>query len=148
MFQGVYKIYHSINSLIIQTEMSKHRMFKLLAHIPIPTKNQPRKCFRTISRDLLYLWHRRYDHMNHKGLEILQQKGMVHGFPQLWTSNITCTYCIQGKQHHNNMPIKITWRESHYLELIHANICGSIWPISNSGKRYILYFIDDFSHKT
>ena len=33
------------------------------------------------------------------------------------------------------------------LELIHADICGPIDPISNSGKRYILCFIDDYSRK-
>lgn len=34
------------------------------------------------------------------------------------------------------------------LQLVHADICGPINPMSNSGKRYILCFIDDFSPKS
>jgi len=34
------------------------------------------------------------------------------------------------------------------LQLIHADICGPITPTSNSKKRYLLTFIDDFSRKT
>jgi transposase InsO family protein len=33
------------------------------------------------------------------------------------------------------------------LELIHADIYGLITPTSNSNKRYILLFIDDYSRK-
>ena len=46
------------------------------------------------------------------------------------------------------MPRKSQWRASQRLQLIHADICGPITPISNSNKRYILCFIDDFSRKT
>jgi transposase InsO family protein len=39
------------------------------------------------------------------------------------------------------------WRASHPLQLIHSDLCGPINPISNSHKRYVLTFIDDFSRK-
>jgi hypothetical protein len=79
-------------------------------------------------------------------LRTLQHKGMVCGLSQLHVSNTTCTDCIHGKQHRGDMPTS-TWRASQPLELIHADICGPISLISNSGKRYTLYFIDDFSRK-
>ena len=41
-----------------------------------------------------------------------------------------------------------TWRASQILQLVHADICGPITPISNSKKRYLISFIDDFSGKT
>ena len=31
---------------------------------------------------------------------------------------------------------------------MHADICGPVKPISNSKKRYLITFIDDFSRKT
>ena len=41
-----------------------------------------------------------------------------------------------------------TWRASQILQLVHADICGPINPISNSKKRYLITFIDDYSRKT
>jgi transposase InsO family protein len=41
-----------------------------------------------------------------------------------------------------------TWRASQILQLVHADICGPITPISKSKKRYLISFIDDFSRKT
>jgi transposase InsO family protein len=46
------------------------------------------------------------------------------------------------------MPKKSLWRASKKLQLVHADICGPIKPNSNSNKRYILSFIDDFTRKT
>ncbi|KAB2626152.1 hypothetical protein D8674_017812 [Pyrus ussuriensis x Pyrus communis] len=133
--EGVCKIYHPTKGLIIQTEMSRNRMFILRAQTLVSTNVQPARCLHTSTQDLPYLWHRRYGHLTHKGLRILQQKKMVRGLPQFQTSNTTCTVCIQGKQHRTEMPTKSTWRASQPLELIHADICGPISPTSNSGKR-------------
>ena len=73
---------------------------------------------------------------------------MVCGLPQLSGSSVTCTNCINRKQHHDPIPKKSTWRATQKLELIHADICGLITSTSNSNnKRYILIFIDDNSRK-
>ena len=45
------------------------------------------------------------------------------------------------------MPKKSLWKASNKLQLVHADICEPINPISSSNKRYILSFIDDFSRK-
>ena len=72
---------------------------------------------------------------------------MVNGLPQFEASKTVCTNCMVGTQHRNLIPKKSTWRASSKLSLIHADICGPITPISNSKKRYIISFIDDFSRK-
>ncbi|KAL0416653.1 UNVERIFIED_CONTAM: Retrovirus-related Pol polyprotein from transposon TNT 1-94 [Sesamum latifolium] len=90
---------------------------------------------------------RRYGHLSYKGLRTLLNKEMVRGLPQLSTSNVTCSDCINGKQHRDPISKKSNWRASQKLELIHADICGPITPISNNNKRYILLFIDDYSRK-
>jgi transposase InsO family protein len=145
---GVCKIYHLLKGLIIQIEMSINRMFILLSHTSASLNAPSERCFYTSSHDLFRLWHRRYGHLSYKGLKTLQHKGMVHGLPQFQVSNTTCRDCIHGKQHHGNFPTQSTWRASQPLELIHADICGPISPISNNGKRYTLCFIDDFSRKS
>ena len=104
------------------------------------------ECLHT-SSDLTYLWHQRYGHLSYKGLKTLQTKKMMRRLPQLEVSSVTCTDCFTGKQHRNPIPKKSEWRASKVLELIHADICGPIEPISNSGKRYPLCFIDDYSRK-
>jgi transposase InsO family protein len=53
-----------------------------------------------------------------------------------------------GKQRRYSFPKVSIWRASGILQLVHADICGPINPISNSKKRYLLTFIDDFSRKT
>ena len=72
---------------------------------------------------------------------------MVRGLPQLSASSVTCTNCINGKQHHDPIPKKSTWRVTQKLELIHVDICGPITPTSNSNKRYTLCFIDGYSRQ-
>ena len=118
-------------------------MFILLAKIQ--TQNQ--QCFLTPTLNLNHLWHCRYGHLSFGGLKTLQQKQMVHGLPQLQYSNLLCEDCMLGKQHRSSFPQASMWRTSHPLQLIHSDICGPINPISNSHKRYVLTFIDDFSQK-
>ena len=101
----------------------------------------------TRGQNLSHLWHQRYGHLSYKGLRTLLQKNMVRGCPQLSASNMTCTDCINGKQHRDLIPKTSTWRETQKLELIHVDICGLITPACNSNKRYILLFIDDYSRK-
>ncbi|TXG51085.1 hypothetical protein EZV62_023609 [Acer yangbiense] len=141
---GLCRIYHPTKGLLIQTAMSANRMFILLA------ASQPSKpsCFHTATQDLSHLWHCRYGHLSHKGLRTLQFKKMVHGIPKLEASTTVCTDCMIGKQHRDPIPKRSTWRASQKLQLIHADICGPISPTSNSKKRYLICFIDDFSRKT
>lgn len=144
---GLCKIYHPNKGLIIQTNMSANRMFILLAQSQTRFQEPKGTCFHTSSQELSHLWHRRYGHLSYKGLRTLQYKKMVRGLPQFPASYVTCTNCIIGKQHRDSIPKRSTWRATQKLELIHADICGPITPTSNSKKRYILCFIDDFSRK-
>ena len=145
---GLCKIYHPDKGLIIQTIMSANRMFILLAQTQTSSQAQQERCFHTSSQDLSHLWHRRYGHLSYKGLRTLQYKKMVRGLPQFPASNVICTDCINGKQHRDPISKRSTWRASQKLELIHADICGPITPTSNSGKRYTLCFIDDYSRRS
>uniref|UniRef100_A0A2N9FP23 Integrase catalytic domain-containing protein n=1 Tax=Fagus sylvatica TaxID=28930 RepID=A0A2N9FP23_FAGSY len=140
---GVCRVYHPKKGLIMQTAMSANRMFILLARIlpKAPT------CFQTILEDNTHLWHCRYGHLSFKGLRTLQYKQMVKGLPQLKAPSKICTDCMVGKQHRDAIPKRSLWRASQRLQLVHADICGPIKPVSNSKKRYFISFIDDYSHR-
>ena len=140
---GLCKLYHPKKGLIMQTAMSANRMFILLARImpKAPT------CFQTTLEDNTHLWHCRYGHLSFKGLRTLQYKQMVRGLPQLKAPSKICTDCTVGKQHRDAIPKRSLWRASQRLQLVHADICGPIKPVSNSKKRYFISFIDDYSRK-
>ncbi|TXG67975.1 hypothetical protein EZV62_009250 [Acer yangbiense] len=140
---GMCKIYHPVRGLIIQTRMTANKMFVLMARAQVKEAS----CFHAPAQDLSHLWHCRCGHLSHKGLRTLQYKKMVRGLPQLPTPTIMCNACVVGKQHRDPIPKKSQWRASQRLQLIHADICGPITPISNSKKRYSLCFIDDYSRK-
>lgn len=147
MPDSLCKLYHPDKGLIARTKMSENRMFILVKERSTASSQLVENCLHTSGLDSTYLWHQRYGHLSYKGLRTLSTKNMVEGLPELTTSKFTCTDCFTGKQHRNAVLKSSKWRASKVLELIHADICGPIEPTSNSGKRYILCFIDDFSRK-
>lgn len=141
---GKCRVYHSEKGLIMQSDMSGNRMFSVLATM-IPKASS---CFQIVSENESHLWHCRFGHLGYNGLRTLFDKKMVIGLPSVKIPKKICIECLTGKQHRNSMPKKSLWRASNKLQLVHADICGPIKPESNSNKRYILSFIDDFTRKT
>ncbi|TXG73414.1 hypothetical protein EZV62_001993 [Acer yangbiense] len=70
---------------------------------------------------------------------------MVTGLPQIIAPSEVCEECVVSKQHRNQFPQGKSWRAKKQLELVHSDLCRSINPSSNGGKRYIITFIDDYS---
>lgn len=141
---GECKVYHPRKGLIMQTQMSANRMFVILATVVLSDSSN---CLQATAQNLAHLWHCRFGHLNSKGLRTLYYKNMVRGLPLLQASTRVCSDCMVGKQRRDSIPKKTMWRASQKLGLIHADICGPISPTSNSNKRYLLSFIDDFSRK-
>ncbi|RVW84289.1 Retrovirus-related Pol polyprotein from transposon TNT 1-94 [Vitis vinifera] len=121
---GLCKIYHPDKGLIIQTAMSTNRMFTLLAN----KQEKKEVCFQASAQELYHLWHRRYGHLSHKGLNILQTNNMVRGLPHLLPTTLVCIDCLNEKQHRDPIPKKSAWKATKKLQLIHADICGPVTP--------------------
>lgn len=141
--EGTCRVYHSKRGLIMQSQMTANRMFVIFAKVT----TQDQVCFKSTFEDKTELWHRRFSHLSHKGLRTLQYKQMVKGLPQIKAASKVCEHCMIGKQHREAIPKKSLWRASQQLQLVHADICGPITPTSNSNKRYLISFIDDYSRK-
>lgn len=133
--------------IISETPMTANKLFKVMADVK-GSKAGP-ECYQTTSMDDFHLWHCRYGHLNYKGLRTLKYQNMVRGIPHLKKDgeDKACVSCLTGKQHREPIPKKSLWRSSRRLQLVHSDLCGPISQASNSGKRYILTFIDDFSRK-
>jgi len=104
-------------------------------------------CFNATIEEVTQLWHCRYGQLSYNSLKTLQEKNMVIGLLELKSPSKICEDCMTGKQHRASFPKKTHWRATQILQLIHADICGPLTPNSNSGKRYLITFIDDFSKK-
>ncbi|GAA0186281.1 hypothetical protein LIER_33569 [Lithospermum erythrorhizon] len=126
--------------------MATNRMFTITSESNTE-REQSGECLQATSNELSMLWHQRYGHLNFKGLKTLHDKKMVIGLPELKGETIVCTDCLNGKQTRNPIPKQSNWRAVAVLELIHSDLCGPISPTSNTGKRYFMCFIDDFSRK-
>nr|GEV37469.1 hypothetical protein [Tanacetum cinerariifolium] len=144
IFNGICKIFHAQKGVILETKMTSNKMFPLYACY-IPEKQQ---CFSSLTVDQSNFWHHRYGHLSWNSLNVLQRKNMVKGLPRFTHSQKVCEDCLVGKQHRNSFQSKSTWRASDILQLVHADLCGPVTPVSNSKKRYVITFTDDFSRKT
>ncbi|GAA0160582.1 hypothetical protein LIER_17103 [Lithospermum erythrorhizon] len=105
------------------------------------------QCMQATTKDITILWHQRLGHLNYKSLCNLQCKKMVHGLLEFKNDNFSCIDWLNGKQTRIVFPKEATWRASKLLELVHSDLCGPISPISSSGKRYFILFIDHYSRK-
>lgn len=136
------RVYHKLKGLIMQSFMSSNRMFSIHASLVLPG------CLKMTGEEITQLWHCRYAHLSLKGLKTLANNETVKGLPYITETNPICSDYLKVKQHRNPFPQQTTWRASKKLQLVPADICGPLKPTSNSGKRYLITFIDDMTRKT
>lgn len=92
------------------------------------------------------LWHQRMAHLNYNSLCKL---GTISNAFNISSEkrNIACDICTLGKSHRLPFPKSDTATE-HCLQLVHSDLVGPMEVNSLAGSRYLLTFLDDFSHKT
>ena len=101
-----------------------------------------------IAKDTGYeLWHKRTGHLNFEDVKKLQNQssGMKIDFSN--TTKEPCLVCIEGKQA-AQMHNQTRHRATRPLQLAHSDLIGPIDPISHDSKKYVLTFIDDYTHFT
>lgn len=67
---------------------------------------------------------------------------LTSGIPPLSDS------CLEGKQARNQNPKTATRRSKHPLQLIHSDLCGSLFPPSLGEAQYFVTLTDNFSQYT
>lgn len=101
------------------------------------------------SADSYELWHRRLGHPSPSAMWRLVKECMAKGvkIPDSLlrkAKTVRCECCILGKQSHLPFPLSDS-TTARPLELIHMDICGPLENETNSGGRYFLTIMDDFS---
>jgi hypothetical protein len=92
------------------------------------------------------LWHHWIAHLNYQYLYNLFHRNMVKGLSQLPHVQPTYKACILGKQHCSPIPKASQTPTTRLLQLVYSDLCGPLPQKSLLGSKYILTFIDDFSH--
>jgi len=109
---------------------------------PTATTYQDLYAFKVTAPDIL-LWHRRLGHL---GIASLKQLLPLSDFadPATVLTVENCAVCIKAKQQRKiiRQPVLRTQKP---FELIHSDLCGPILPVSPTGARYFILYIDDFS---
>lgn len=97
--------------------------------------------------DELELWHKRLGHLNEADLKRLSTGNMVDGFADLSKSGSSfCELCIFGKQTRKPFAKVNGARSKRVLEVVHSDVCGPVTPAAWNGTRYLVTFIDDYTH--
>ncbi|RVW68890.1 Retrovirus-related Pol polyprotein from transposon TNT 1-94 [Vitis vinifera] len=108
--KGACEIYDPSRGAIVVVQMASNKLF--------PLKIDSVQSFLMAKvKDLSWLWHLRYGHLNFGGLKTLQQKHMVTGLPQISIPSQVCEECVVGKQHHSQFPQGKSRRAKNVLEL-------------------------------
>jgi transposase InsO family protein len=90
------------------------------------------------------LWHQRLKYVGEKGLQVLNDKGMLDGMFNCTLNFDLCKHYINGK--HNWVIFSYgDTRSKGILELVHINVFGPVHVSSLSKYEYYVSFIDDFS---
>lgn len=86
-----------------------------------------------------------YEHLNFKGLGMLNHKKMVHGLPQVKEPSQVCEECC--KENHARKALKhdLSMKSKEKLELIHSDVCGPFELRLTEGNFYFLIFIYEFT---
>ncbi|GJZ77419.1 retrovirus-related pol polyprotein from transposon TNT 1-94, partial [Tanacetum coccineum] len=131
-------------------------------------KSSPICLLSKASKTKSWLWHCRLSHLNFGTINKLAKQGLVKGLPKLkYTKDHLCSACQMGKskkESHPHKPKPSTneklqiKKESHphkpepstneKLQMVHMDLYGPMRVESINKKRYILVFVDDFSHFT
>ena len=125
--------------------MKKNRMFPLRietcfsSQVDVATPTQ--SALRSLIEYPSWLWNLKYGHLGYASLNLLSNKRMVEGFPNIGNSCNKCEACTFGKQHRLPFNSKNSRRARSPLELVHTDLVGTVQVTSIAGE-YLFYEIN------
>jgi hypothetical protein len=94
------------------------------------------------------IWHERFGHLNFRYMQQLSKKILVDGLPDIHFSKGVCEGCVLGKHPQEKFDKGKSQRAFAPLDLIHSDLMGPFPHPSINKVRFVLIFVDDFSHFT
>jgi len=95
----------------------------------------------------LETWHHCLGHVSYQSVIYMAKKGLTQGMPtNLSTLPAICEHYIVGKQTKTPvLKVREGMRAKFKLEKVYSGITGPEVVMTNTGKRYMLNLIDDFT---
>ena len=93
------------------------------------------------------VWHKKLGHLNYTYLKKLTSisTGIENLKFEVDELNALCEVCVKSKQ--SRQPFSETRsRATRPLELVHTDLCGPITPSTWDNNKYIVTFLDDYTH--
>jgi hypothetical protein len=94
------------------------------------------------------IWNERFGNLNFKYMQHLNKKILVDGLPDIHFSKGIYEGCVLGKHPQEKFDKGKTQRASSPLDMIHNDLMVPFLHPSISKERFVLIFVDDFSHFT
>ncbi|KAI3746509.1 hypothetical protein L6452_08943 [Arctium lappa] len=106
-------------------------------------------CLVSLNSEEIWLWHKKFSHLNFSSLDKLVKLNLVKGLPSLkFNKDHLCSTCEMGKMKRSSHKTKSENNCPRPLHILHVDLCGPISVQSLAGKKYILVLIDEFSRYT
>jgi hypothetical protein len=96
------------------------------------------------------IWHERFGHLNFIYMKKISKKILVDGLLDIHFSKGVCEGCVLRKHPQENLDKGKSQRDSTFvpLDLIHSDLMSPFPHPSIRKARFVLIFVDDFSHFT
>ncbi|KAI3771637.1 hypothetical protein L6452_02803 [Arctium lappa] len=106
-------------------------------------------CLVSLNSEEIWLWHKKFSHLNFSSLDKLVKLNLVKGLPSLkFNKDHLCSACEMGKMKRSSHKTKSENNCPRPLHMLHVDLCGPISVQSPAGKKFILVLIDEFSRYT
>ena len=120
-----------------------NNLYHLDVYSPLNSKGKDFHEQATVAVDLS-IWHKRFAHVDPATILSMNANDSAIGL-NLKKQDFSCTACIYGKGHRQQIPKVRSTKSTSILELIHSDVNGPIEVSSLGGSKYFITFIDDYS---
>ncbi|KAL8158094.1 hypothetical protein AgCh_002703 [Apium graveolens] len=117
-------VYEGSGRLLMKVKKSQNRLYK------ISLEESKRACLLTKMEKDTWSWHARLGQVNFQALELMSRENMAHGIPKFTQPLRRCEGCLMTKQVMKPFPHQTYFESRKLLELVHADICGPISPVT------------------
>ncbi|KAI3758300.1 hypothetical protein L6452_05859 [Arctium lappa] len=106
-------------------------------------------CLVSLNNEDVWLWDKKFSHLNFSSLDKLVKLNLVKGLPSLkFNKDHICSTCEMGKLKRSSHKTKSDNNCPRPLHMLHVDLYGPISVQSLSVKKYILVLIDEYSRYT